>query len=167
MLESNLKTSILIYSNLKGNLYESFIDRACKTYSFFSLVFRCDLKCNQSVRAILDEISPNLIKVIHSRKLPANQIHSAHAAEIFYYNTTPRSIRPILKKVGSLFRWLMPEYPEDLCFYRADKSLAIVSNSHENMAYFFDKNFIEPFLDQLQWSEQDYTEQSFSNLLIK
>lgn len=62
---------------------------------------------------------------------------------------------------------LMPQYPEDLCFYRSDKSFAIIYNSHENMAYFFDKNFIESFLDQLQWSEQDYNEESFRNLLIK
>ena len=167
MLKNNTKKSFFVGSDLQSNYYRLFIDRACKTYSFFSLVVRSDLKFNPSIRAILAEMSPNLTQVINSRKLPANVIHSAHPAEIFYFTTTPRSIRPILKKVDSLFGWIMPKYPEDLCFYRSDKSLAIVCNSHENMAYFLDKNFIEPFLDQLEWSEQDYTEKSFTNLLAK
>lgn len=164
-MKNNTQSSILITSDLQGESYQLFIDKACKTYAFFSVVFRSDLRPNPSVSMILDEMNPNQLKVIHSRKLPMNEIHSAYPAQIFYFTTTPRAIRPVLKQVGSLFQWIMPKYPEDLCFYRADKSLAIASNTHESMAYFFDRNFIEPFLDKLEWSEQNYTDKSFTNLL--
>jgi hypothetical protein len=42
----------------------------------------------------------------------------------------------------------------------------MVSNAHENLAFFFDRNFIDPFLEKVEWSDQNYTENSFTNLLL-
>lgn len=165
MSKNKAKTSILITSDFDEKSYQLLIDQACKIYAFFSVIVRSDLKANPSTSIILNAMKANQHKIINTKRLPMGEIRSAHPAQIFYFTTTPREIRSTLKKVGSLFGWVMPQYPEDLCFYRADKSLAIASNSHESRAFFFDKEFIDPFLEQLEWYEKDYTENFFTNLL--
>jgi hypothetical protein len=104
MKNTTTQSSILMTSDLSEESYQLFIDKACKTYAFFSVIFRFDLKSNPNVLAILEEMKSNQYKIIYSKKLPMNEIHTAYSAEIHYFTTTPRIIRPILKKVGrSLF----------------------------------------------------------------
>jgi hypothetical protein len=155
--------SIYICSDLAGASYQSFIDHACKACKYFSVVVRTDFRYNASMSVLLEKLRPNLFKEFETRRVPSGEIHSAHPPVLKVYTTTPRSIRPVLKSVGSLAGWLPPGHPEDLCFYRADRSLAMVSTSHEREAIFFDQNLIRPYLDELRWSELDLGEESRLN----
>lgn len=147
-------TPISIFSDITGENYSQLIDQACKSFGYFSVVVRTDLPTDSHRSIVLEELKPNLLFAFTTRRTPGGEIHSAHAPSLNVYTTTPRRIRPILKAAGSLFGWRSPAYPEDLCFYRSDRSLAVVSIAHEGIAWFFEPTLVLLYLDGLEWNQR-------------
>ncbi len=56
-------------------------------------------------------------------------------ATVTFYKVTTEAIG-IISQMGALYRWLSPDYPEDLAFYREDGSCLFASISHERDAWF-------------------------------
>jgi hypothetical protein len=44
-------------------------------------------------------------------------------------------VEPLLERVGRLYGWVAPDYPEDLAFYNADGSVWLGSCAHERFPY--------------------------------
>ena len=155
--------TIAIFSEITGEGYNALIDRAFKACAHFSVVIRTDFPLDSRMAALMDDLQPNLVLTLPTRRTPSGEIRSAHRSVLNVYATRPRRIRPVLKQVGSLGGWLSPGHPEDLCFYLPDRSLAMVSVSHETMAWFLDPSLISPDLDGLEWTEMDLKPEGFAN----
>lgn len=67
---------------------------------------------------------------------------------------------PVLLQPGSLFRWRLPSYPEDLLFYR-DGQAGFVSVSHEKMAWILDSEFARSLPSGLGFTEDVVSEKVY------
>jgi len=64
----------------------------------------------------------------------------------------------VLERPGSLFHWLHSKYPEDLAFFRADKTCAFGSVIHEGDAYILDADFARALPKHFKLVEETVSE---------
>lgn len=125
---------IFVTSEPRGNVYRALLAYLARNSTSFSLVRRDQLDFNHSADRLLEELSPFWMRQRRTNKWPGTELMS-HFATVTFYKVTTDSIA-ILSMAEALYKWLSPNYPEDLSFYRADGSCLFTSVSHENDAWF-------------------------------
>lgn len=125
---------INVISEPSGIDYRRLLDYLARSCASFSLVRRDQLNFNLSADKLDEELRPFRIRQDRTDKWPGTEL-MAHFATVTFYRVTTDSIA-ILSKTGALYKWLSPNYPEDLAFYRADGSCLFASVSHEKDAWF-------------------------------
>ena len=99
-------------------LYNDLLELTRKYCEEFILVVRSDLsmKAGESAEKILSELKPYLTYEDYSNSWPGTEILGY--AEINYYVLNKETIKILKKYSWDLLNWLLPELPEDLCFFK-------------------------------------------------
>jgi hypothetical protein len=108
--------------------YEELLNRAEKEFDTFSLVWRDQLKYDNSASDIEKELLPYLVRTERTNEWPGTKLEGSMAT-VRWYTVTPESVS-ILRSGENSFDWLGPSHPEDLAFYKGGR-LVYGSIAHE------------------------------------
>jgi hypothetical protein len=125
---------INVTSEPSGNVYQRLLAYLAQNSASFSLVRHDQLDFNLSADKLDEELRSFRIRQNRTNKCPGTEL-MGHFATVTFYRVTNDSIA-ILLRTGALYKWLSPNYPEDLSFYRVDGSCLFASVSHEKDALF-------------------------------
>jgi hypothetical protein len=131
---------VTITKDISDADYSDLLGTACQRYAQFSLVWRNRLSFDSSARDIQHELQRFEVARVRRSHWPGTRLIGTHAVIIRYSINAAQT--GVLSRPNSLFGWRSPQLPEDLCFYAADGSCAIVSVTHEQRAWFFDEDWL-------------------------
>ena len=129
-------TSCYVFAAEPGGLnYMQLIDACCALGTKMSVVVR-DPKATQGlpIERTLRRLSEFRSGDALVREWPGT-ILLADYARIYWHTVGPGLAECLQELASNLFEWVHPEFPEDVCFYRADDSPILVTISHEKEAY--------------------------------
>jgi len=72
---------------------------------------------------------------VYASEWPGTRLIGGRSARVYHIPVTFESIGFVSNAVNSLYAWLAPALPEDLCFLRDDGTEILASISHEKDAY--------------------------------
>jgi hypothetical protein len=129
----------IIYSCLvepSDETYQNLLDYALVECKFFILITRREIsKLKPSAEQVFDMLNPYLVKADKKSVWPGTILYRGEVTVYLYHFMTESN--EILKRgANSLYQWLHPDLPEDLCFLRSDESPWFITVSHEDMSYF-------------------------------
>jgi hypothetical protein len=115
--------------------YTELLEELLKISNKFSFVIRSNYLITEAQKNILRLFENYLSLETEVEAWPGTILSYGAKARIFYYSFNKESFE-LLKKTGnSLYEWLHPEKPEDLCFYKNEVPV-FASISHEHDSYF-------------------------------
>lgn len=115
--------------------YIELLEELLKISNKFSFVIRSDYIITEAETIILNLFEKYLLLETEVDAWPGTILLYGKKARIFYYSFTKESSDFLKKISNSLYEWLHPEKPEDLCFYN-DEIPVFASISHEHDSYF-------------------------------
>jgi hypothetical protein len=115
--------------------YEELLAKAEKESDAFSLVWQDQIIFSQSADDLQNKLLPYLIKEERASEWPGTKLTEIKAT-LRLYQTTSKSVN-VLKKVGGVYNFLAPNYPEDLVFYKKSAPW-FVSIAHEKDSWFIE-----------------------------
>lgn len=133
-----LNTSVLTYNILKepkGTIYQKLIDHALHYCSYFTFTLRHSLQVYKSIEDLINELEPFLLSKKEQSEWPGTKLLS-DTAIVYEYKLSQETVDILQKTTTSLFSWIQPELPEDLCLKRHDKTPWLVTITHEKDGYF-------------------------------
>lgn len=101
----------------------------------FGLVWRDQLKASDSAIAVRSALRPLEVQHRKTDRWPGTEL-IGHRALVIIYRSDPAALE-VLRRPRSLFRWLAPEYPEDLWFASSSGELLLATVAHESMGWIF------------------------------
>ena len=126
-----------IVGDPKGSTYTELLNFAKSRCESFSLVWRD--QCHEpSAYDIKHALKPFLTSNTRTDEWPGTKL-IGHTAILRRYRVADESVK-LLEVAGSLYSWLQPKLPEDLCFYAAGDIVWLASISHEGEAWFLDES---------------------------
>jgi hypothetical protein len=148
------RKTFLITKDIAGRDYKRLLTTACEHFEFFMLVWRDQFKSDwkRSALKIRRELKPLEVTVRRSNKWPGNIIFGAKADVVFY--RFERSGLEVLRRPGSLFSWLTPNYPEDLAFFDQSGRCGMASVTHEHYVEIVDLRFGRSLPNRLRQGQQ-------------
>lgn len=138
-----MKNQYSLLYPVEGIGYASLIDELLCMCSYCSLVVRDFDRQNKCVKEYLRQLEMHQDNVECVSEWPGTRLTRGEVADLYWYKLSP-ALGSMLKMQNGLFSWLSPDTPEDLCFYRSDRSYVLASISHERDA-FLDLNDSELF----------------------
>lgn len=94
------------------------------------LVVQEDMPFSANGQEVLRRLSPFLREAGQSAEWPGTKL-LGRKGQVYHYNLVPECAGILEASVDSLYDWLQPERPEDLCFLRPDGSALLTSIAHE------------------------------------
>ena len=140
-----------IGSDVAGEDYRLFLREASERFPIFMLV--CRYSCALEIRR---ELRPLQLKHYRRSRWPGTVLYQ-DTADLIIYRFDKRALT-VLDRPGSLSHWLHPKYPEDLAFFRADKTCAFGSVTHEGDAYILDADFARVLPKRFKLVEETVSE---------
>jgi hypothetical protein len=116
--------------------YEAILDAMELLCSHCSLVVRDFDDPNMAVRSFNECAAPHEVEVKRVSEWPGTRLSDSGTAELRRYRISQDFLGVLKRQTDSLFGWLAPVLPEDLCFYRGNGSCLLTTTSHERDAYF-------------------------------
>jgi hypothetical protein len=136
------------YHQMKYNLsieqQGRLIDWAIKKSSTFSIVWATSFKFKKSAKRVEKQLKPFLEKTEFTNSWPGTTQSGPADTKIQFYKVTKKSAK-VLKKVGSIFKWIAPEFPEDIAFYDKKHKPVLGSVAHEKMVILYRKPKIKQY----------------------
>lgn len=134
--------------------YADLLDYASTECRYFLLVIRDTIKINSKCQEVLEKLSKYLYKEKRSDEWPGTQLYDQQVT-ILQFHYVSGSVEILQGAASSLYQWLQPDLPEDLCLLRADETPWLVTISHESDGFFVlldqEKNHLLSVLPQLSW----------------
>jgi hypothetical protein len=124
-----------IKSEPSAEQYRAIVDFCAKRSSKVLLVVREPSELTSTAKGILEALSGGGAELNECSEWPGTTLCSG-TAQVWKFALTECSVEVLKHEKRTLFQWLEPDAPEDLCFLRADHSPIFVSISHERDAYF-------------------------------
>jgi hypothetical protein len=118
----------------KDELYRGLIDAALEVCPEFLLVLRQQVRLEVRAENVLARLQPKLLKAEMSTRWPGTELLFGDRAEIRHYRLDAESALVLKDAAKSLFDWIHPELPEDLCFMRPDGTPWLITTAHEHFA---------------------------------
>jgi hypothetical protein len=115
-------------------LYSDLITFALGLSQLALLVFRPEMDLTANGQAVLNSLTPYLESKEKSARWPGTEIFGSEAY-LFYFRLTLGSAHILQTATDHLFGWHQPDLPEDLCFFRQDRTPWLVTIAHESDAY--------------------------------
>lgn len=130
-------------SMIEGSKYKLLIDW-CFTYSTCFSLLGCNLDENDEERMqVLNQLSPNLILKRETTYYQPGYddcfmeyMHCSHgmAPTLYLYRCCEETKKFLLKENNSIY-WWKNNKPEDLCFYRKDRTALLYTTAHEGICW--------------------------------
>lgn len=131
---------IVIKENPDGMTYRNLIDLCFECCDQFHLVLRKDMGSLKSFDKFLKKIDSAFIRMKEESEWASTILADGKTAKVYYYHTNDVEVKKTIKEtVKSLYEWQMPEYPEDLSFFK-DGKVWLATSSHEEECYIFPTN---------------------------
>ncbi len=117
-------------SDITGEDYLGLLNFARRTQSLIGLVWREQLKFSPTALQVAVDLEPSLVEERLTEEWPGTRLFGGQA---WYrlYRCDEHSI-PVLARVGRLFGWRAPDYPEDLSFHLPTGELWLTTITHES-----------------------------------
>ncbi|HLC87869.1 MAG TPA: hypothetical protein VJG66_02330 [Patescibacteria group bacterium] len=129
-----MKKEITITEDLKGKAYRNLITAASKFCSTGLFVIRNSVSTNDTVNDLLSELAPNLISKKEESSWPGTELIE-EVATVYKFKLNNETVAMLTNASESLFSWIQPALPEDLCLIRANGDPLLVTISHEHDAF--------------------------------
>lgn len=126
---------LTITCNPENDVYRGLIDYAFKACDEFILVVHKNycLKYSKTKNLILERLNPFLKEMKEQLKWAGTEMRGT-GAFVYHYNTDQKANKIIKEVSNSLYDWMYPDLPEDLCFYKNGKPW-LIDIAHENYSY--------------------------------
>lgn len=118
----------------RGNTYRRLIDYSLRYCHSFLLVVGPSIPINETGRRVLTSLEPFLLSQTESSEWPGTRLLDG-VARVYRFTLSSESATILAQVADSLFSWVQPNLPEDLCLNRCDGSPFLVTISHEKDAY--------------------------------
>jgi hypothetical protein len=115
--------------------YYDLLDYASAECKYAIVAIRDSIQLNSKGQEVLERLSNYLYKEKQTDEWPGTKLLNSQA-RVLQFHYVPGSVEILKGAVSSLYKWLQPDLPEDLCLLRADETPWLVSISHENDGYF-------------------------------
>lgn len=125
-----------IINDPKAQTYKKLLDIAFEYSDSFILVINKDLDTSKNLINVMNKLKNSLIEMKEESEWPSTKLWKDNTAYIYYYKTTSNAKEILENECNSLFGWLQPELPEDLCFFK-DKKCWMATCSHEDIVDFY------------------------------
>lgn len=116
-----------------GKTYGDLIDFATSICRTTLLVVRREYcnKLSTEGEKILESMKPFQIEIKRSSRWPGTEL-VGHKAMIYSFQSLPELSKILKEAANSLYSWVQPPLPEDLCFLRSDNTPLLITIAHEN-----------------------------------
>lgn len=114
-----------IWEDPKEDAYSSLIDYSMRKCSYFSLTILDPLDLDIEGQIVLDQLKDFIIKS-----------EREEFRITYYYRFETNSALVLKNAANSLFCWVQPNLPEDLCFYTEQDQCWLDALSHEAIGEF-------------------------------
>lgn len=117
-------------------IYEELLTFLIGKAEYFSLTLQLVNTIDVGGRNVINELVPYKITETISQQWPGTIIFDSEAVILKYrFSNVTRSI--LRKYSSSIFDWVQPLLPEDICFYRSDNSVILDNIAHEKSAMLY------------------------------
>jgi len=116
----------------RGRIYRGLLDFALGKCETALLVLGPFLTARG--QTVLAQLEPFLKQKAESSEWPGTQLLGG-TAWVLRYHFTSECAEILKRAVSGLYRWLQPDFPEDLCLLRTDGRPWLVSIAHERDGY--------------------------------
>ncbi|WP_099189849.1 stage III sporulation protein AH [Tepidibacter mesophilus] len=130
---------INILNNPSNKEYELLIDYASKICKEFILVIRNGQKLSKEGQKVFQKLNPYLKNSSKSKKWPGTETFGPPSS-IYYYALNEETKDVLIQYANSLYSWVNPKLPEDLCFIKTDKSVWLYNVAHEKISWIENEN---------------------------
>jgi hypothetical protein len=124
-----------ISSEPAGDSYCEIIRSAANYCDAFILVVRSSIGVDESATKLLSRLRTFLLSESEESEWPGTQLLEG-SAMVYKFVVCQEALDLLIKASSSLFGWIQPSLPEDLCFLRSDESPWLVTIAHERDGYF-------------------------------
>jgi hypothetical protein len=121
--------------DLCGSTYVSLLKMATELCRSFTLVVRDSIGLNLSGKEVIEHLQPCLRIARKSREWPGTVLTDSTAL-VYKFEFNSLAAEVLARATDHLYGWEQPQVPEDLCLYRGDDTLFLVSTSHERDSFF-------------------------------
>lgn len=123
-----------LVSEPRGELYSKLLFYSLKLCKSFLLVIRPTVAVKNSAKNVIDELKPYLIEKKAQSEWPGTKLMDGEAL-VYYFHLNEESVKYLSHISDSLYSWLHPDLPEDLCLLRSDNKQWLVTIPHEKDSY--------------------------------
>jgi len=114
--------------------YEALLSLAPRYCDRFSLIVPHGISLDG--RKVLTELAPQLVTEVLVDEWPGTKLLWGEKREMLLYEVNEEAVSVLRRAARSLYDWIAPRLPEDLCFLRSDKEPWFVSITHERHCFF-------------------------------
>jgi hypothetical protein len=140
----------------KNEIYRDLLKFALQSCREGSLVVHPLRKLDESGQDFLREMKDNLIQVSNAKSWPGTVLHgSGPGVKLYRFKYNSSSAKILATTANTLFEWVQPHLPEDLCLIRIDGSPFLTTIAHERDAYL-----------KLKEEERQFMDRSYPNISI-
>ena len=118
----------------KNELYSKLLIKALKSCNSFIFVVRPTISTEKSVQKIIDDLQQYLIKKSAESEWPGTKLIN-DTALVYKFQLNKETTQYLVNVSSSLYSWLQPDFPEDLCLLRENGKPWLTTISHEKDAY--------------------------------
>jgi hypothetical protein len=127
-------TTFILTKELEGDELKEFLDIGGQFCSKALLVVRDQLPTNEAAKRLLDDLQPYILEKTSRSEWPGTKLFDSKP-DIHVFRLCKNFVNLLTENVGSLYRLLQPDAPEDLCLLREDNTPFFVTIAHENASY--------------------------------
>jgi len=115
--------------------YKGLLELSLNYCAYFSLVQRRCVDLEASAHRVFSHLKSAIVSEQETSEWPGTRlIDDTAVMRVYVLNSVTEVV--LATEASSLFDWIQPSLPEDLCLRRADMSPWLVTISHEHDAYF-------------------------------
>ena len=126
---------IYIKKTPKDNIYFQLIDLMFDLSDSFILVERPEMDTSENFTRIMSELSGYLIKMQNQTSFAQTSIMNSFA-KVYYFKICEETKAILLKYSNSLYDWVQPNLPENICFSSNGRYLLTSKTQEQNCTLF-------------------------------
>lgn len=100
----------------------------------FILVLRSTIPQTPSAKKIIKKLEPYVLKISEDSEWPGTKL-TDNTATVYKFKLNRSTLELLLESAQSLYSWIQPNLPEDLCIIRHNNEPLLVTISHEKDGY--------------------------------
>ncbi len=115
-------------------IYRKLLLYSLKYCGSFILVLRSTILQSPSAKKIIKKLEPYVLKISEDSEWPGTKL-TDNTATVYKFKLNRSTLKLLLESAQSLYSWIQPNLPEDLCIIRLNNEPLLVTISHEKDGY--------------------------------